>query len=193
MKSTNTAKFKIGIFGSAEGDINKMTTKAKQLGNALTDYDVILLTGAGSGLPTFVASQAYKKNVEVWGYPPCTHLKVYKSLYPKEDRSIYKKMFFVPKIYQFSSDDQICRKFRNITTTATCDAGIIIAGRWGTMNEFTNLHDLGKVIGVLTGTGGIADELPVLYKKINKQSKATVIFESDPKILVKKVMKKLKR
>lgn len=193
MKSTSIAKFKVGVFGSADGDFNKISEKATQLGNALAEYNVILLTGAGSGLPSHVASQANKKNVEVWGYPPCTDLKVYKSLYPKEDKSIYKKMFFVPKNYQFSTDDQICRKYRNVTTTATCDAGIIIAGRWGTMNEFTNLYDLGKVIGVLTGTGGIADELPALYKKITKQTKAIIIFESDPKILVKKVINQLNK
>ena len=33
------------------------------------------------------------------------------------------------------------------------------------MNEFTNLYDMGKVIGVLTGTGGIADELELLNQK----------------------------
>lgn len=193
MKSTNTVKFKIGIFGSAEGDFHTIGKKATQLGNTLAPYNVILITGAGLGLPSHVAMQASKKGIEVWGYPPCTSLKIYKSLYPKEDLLIYKKMFFVPQNYQFSSDNQICRKYRNVTTTATCDAGIIIAGRWGTMNEFTNLYDLGKVIGVLTETGGIADELPALYKRITKQSKAIVIFESDPKILVKKVINQLKK
>lgn len=59
--------------------------------------------------------------------------------------------------------------YHNVLTTAACDAGIIIAGRWGSMNEFTNLYDMGKVIGVLTGTGGIADELPQLLKKISKK------------------------
>ena len=72
------------------------------------------------------------------------------------------------------------------------DAGIIISGRWGTMNEFTNLHDMGKVIGVLTGTGGVADDLSSLSKKIHKPSKAVVIFDSSPEQLVKRILEELK-
>jgi len=60
-----------------------------------------------------------------------------------------------------------------------------------TMNEFTNLIDMGKVIGVLRGTGGIADELEQLTKKINKPSKAKVIFHDSPKELVQEVLKEL--
>ena len=78
-------------------------------------------------------------------------------------------------------------------STATADAGIIISGRWGTMNEFTNLYDMGKVIGVLTGFGGIADELPSLSKKINKQSKAKVFFSDNPDTLVSEIINELKQ
>lgn len=193
MKSTNIGKFKIGVFGSAEGNFKGITSKAIELGNALAENNVILLTGAGSGLPAIVASQANRKDIEVWGYPPCTDLKTYKRLYPEENVSIYKKMYFVPKNYQFASNNEICRKYRNVTTTATCDAGIIIAGRWGTMNEFTNLYDLGKVIGVLTKTGGIADELSSLNEKINKKSKATVLFDRNPKTLINKIINQLNK
>ena len=62
------------------------------------------------------------------------------------------------------------KKYRNVSSTANCDAGIIISGRWGTMNEFTNLYDMGKVIGILTETSGVADEIKNLSKKINKET-----------------------
>src|SRR3990167_5240460 len=48
--------------------------------------------------------------------------------------------------------------------------------------------DMGKVIGVLTGTGGIADELEVLHQTIHKPGKAIIFFSSDPKELVKLVI-----
>lgn len=78
-----------------------------------------------------------------------------------------------------------------VVINGACDAGIIISGRWGSMNEFTNLYDMGKVIGVLTGTGGIADELEYLMKKVTKKSKAVVIFDSSPDTLVEKIIKTL--
>ena len=76
-------------------------------------------------------------------------------------------------------------------STANCDAGIIISGRWGTMNEFTNLFDMGKAIGVLTGTGGVADELPAFCKKITKHNRSKVIFNDEPEKLVELVIKEL--
>lgn len=81
----------------------------------------------------------------------------------------------------------------NVISTATVDAGIIVSGRWGTLNEFTNLHDMGKVIGVLNGTGGIADVLPDLYKKIHKPGKAKVFFSSSPEKLLSFILEDLVR
>lgn len=49
-----------------------------------------------------------------------------------------------------------------------------------------------KIIGVLTGTGGIADELPELCQKITKEGQGTVIFDSDPKKLLNRLLDKLK-
>jgi len=38
---------------------------------------------------------------------------------------------------------------------------MIISGGWGGLNEFTNLLYDGKPIGVLIGTGGVADDTTV--------------------------------
>jgi hypothetical protein len=61
------------------------------------------------------------------------------------------------------------------------------------MNEFTNLYDMGKVIGVLTGTGGVADGLVTLEKNIHKPGKAVVIFDDTPGLLVDRILKEVKR
>ena len=47
---------------------------------------------------------------------------------------------------------------------------------------------MGKVVGVLTGTGGMADALPKLVPMVKKDSGAEVIFSGDPKELVKRVI-----
>lgn len=186
-------RYKIGVFGSAEGDLDKILDKARSLGMKLARQKSIIITGASTGLPYEAAKSAKENGAEIWGYSQATNLKDQERLAPNCDSSIYKKLFYIPKNYEFANNNAVCKKYRNVTSTATCDAGIIIAGRWGTLNEFTNLFDMGKVIGVLTGTGGIADELPKLNKKINKKSKAKVLFNDSPKKLLQSVIEELEK
>lgn len=184
-------RYKIGIFGSAINEKQEVIEKAKKLGNALGKKKVIVINGACDGIPYIVAHEAYKNGAQVWGYSPEINLKKQKLFTPNCDLSIYTKLDFIPEAFSFASDPLVCKKYRNVISTASCDAGIIISGRWGTMNEFTNLYDMGKIIGVLTGTGGIADELPSLCKKISKKSKAKVIFDDKPNKLISLVFEEL--
>lgn len=186
-------KFKIGIYGSAEDNTSAVLARARELGSILAKEDVIIVTGASNGLPYEVARAAFEQNkkTEIWEYPPTVDLEELKVDTPDADLSIYKKIIYIPATYQFANDKKISRKYRNITTTAIVDAGIIISGRWGTLNEVTNLYDFGKVIGVWTGTGGIADELEQLSKKIHKPSKGKFIFASDPEKLVSELLAEL--
>ncbi len=187
------SRYKIGVFGSAEKSPQENLDKASQIGKELASKNAILITGACNGLPYQAALAAYQNGAEIWEFSPCLSSKVQLLDTPGVDLSIYKKIFYIPKSFPFSDNRQICRKYRNVTSIANSDAGIIISGRWGTMNEFTNLYDMGKVIGVLTNTGGIADELPKLTQKISKPSKAKVIFSTSPKELIDKIVRELKK
>lgn len=187
-------KFKIGVYGSAggEAEIAKASKKARIIGRTIAKAGHIVITGACPGLPYAAAVEAKNRGGEVWGFSPLTNQKEHNKFFPEDDRRVYKKIVFVPKTFPFVRDLEVGRKYRNVVSTAYCDAGIIIAGRWGTMHEFCSLHDYGKIIGVLTGTQGIADELPRLYKKIFKPSKAKMIFNQDPEKLVASIVKELK-
>ncbi len=197
MKST----CKIGIFGSAVKESPGAMEKARELGQVLARYEkVILLTGACTGVPYAVAASARKHGLkEVRGYSSCIDLVTLKKSFPDDDVTVYTKIFYSPgNFYElmlqeretvWENEQQVRHKYRNVILTANSDAGILVSGRWGTLNEFTNLFDMGKLIGVLTDTGGAADELQHLMSKISKPSKAVVIFESDPKILVEKISK----
>lgn len=134
-----------------------------------------------------------KNKTEVWGFSPYKTFKDHCDNEIEDDHSIYTKLIYIPSDYEFGKTVEITRKYRNVATTATCDAGIIISGRFGTLNEFTNLHDMGKVIGVLTGTGGTADLLPELIQKISKPTKAVIIFSDSPKELVDKVLEEVRK
>ncbi len=196
----NKMKYHIGIFGSAADMTDGQTRGAMELGTVLGQYadQIVLITGGCSGLPYTVASSAAECGVEVWGYSPMCSLEEQQLKYPHDDSTIYKKLFYVPKNYRdillspddiSATTDQMLRsKLRNIRSVVNCDAGIIISGRWGTMNEFTNLYDMGKLIGVLTGTGGVADELPELTKKISKSTGANILFNDSADELVKAVL-----
>jgi len=186
---------KIGVFGSSAGpELESMTTKAKAVGTALAFFDPILITGACAGLPYAAALAAREHGcTELWGFSPATDYKGQVAITPECDNTIYSSLIYIPEHYEFRNDIKVARKYRNVTSTATCDAGIIISGRWGSMNEFTNLFDMGKIIGVLTDTGGIADELATLEKKIRKPGNAIIIFDSSPEALVRRIIETLKK
>ena len=183
--------YKIGVFGSAESNSPTTLKQAKKLGNILGKHRSTVITGASSGLPLIVATEAAKGGSEIWGFSPATSREHHQKLYPDHNLSIYAKLAFVPRSFPFISNDKVCKKYRNVISTATCDAGIIIAGRWGSLNEFTNLIDMGKTIGVLTGTGGIASLLPNLTKKIKKENSGKVFFHHSATTLLNKIIHEL--
>lgn len=188
--------FKIGIFGSSAGNdtSNKnILEKARILGKELGKRKLTVINGACSGLPYQVCFNAAKNGATVIGYSPELDLLGQKKFCPTDDLSIYKEIIYTPKSFAFSKNNLVNKKYRNVISTANCDGGIIISGRWGTMNEFTNLYDMKKVIGVLTGTGGIADEIKRLNKKIKKDTEAKIFFSNSPQRLIELIIDELNK
>lgn len=184
-------KIKVGIFGSGILNQDKTISLARDLGKELGKKKVTIITGGCSGLPYQVAFEAHKFGSKIIGYSPVRNLKEQREFTPVDDLSIYSKLIYISEDFEYKANRKVSQKYRNVLSTAACDAGIIISGRWGTLNEFTNLMDMEKVIGVLTDTGGIADELPKLTTKIKKDKTGILIFESSPKVLVKNILNKL--
>ena len=75
-------------------------------------------------------------------------------------------------------------KGRNVVLVRSCDIVLFIAGAMGSLNEFTIAHDEGKVIGCLTSTGGVADEVDYLLNKFSKKTDAVVFRNEDPVKLI---------
>lgn len=194
--------YKIGVYGSNISEGEKAEVLGKQLGKTLAQYHCIVITGACSGMPYIVAHEAAQHGAEVWGFTPELNAEAHKKAYPNDDITIYTRLLYVPQNYKelFMTDsepearDRGGRlKYRNVISTINCDAGIIISGGWGTLNEFTNLIYDGKPIGVLAGTGGLADELPAFYPKLRKKSQSFVLFENDPEKLAAELMTMLQK
>ena len=194
-------QYRIGIYGSNVAEDEKAVQLAGQLGGLLAQHNVLLVTGGCSGMPYAVAQSAKRKGAQVWGFTPAYSEEEQKQTYPLDDITIYDKLFYVPQEYDhpFTLDQELSAprdwsarlKYRNVVSTVHVDAGIIVSGGWGTMNEFTNLLYDGKPIAVLLGTGGLADELPHWFPKLRKKSQSAVLFSSSPDELVTSLLQEL--
>jgi predicted Rossmann-fold nucleotide-binding protein len=192
--------YKIGVYGSNVFEGEAANTLGISLGQELARRGCGVITGGCSGMPYVVARAAAHEGAEVWGYTPELSYEDQLTAYPDDDISIYQRLVYVPRDYHklfgtslsTSQREHAARlKYRNVISTTNADAGIIISGSWGTLNEFTNLVYDGKPIGVLLGSGGLADELPDFYPCLRKRSATIVLFEHEPQKLVVELLKAL--
>lgn len=184
-------RLKIGIMGSAVeytragGKIvrnEKIASKAKklayELGKEIARHNLILVNGACTGIPYEATKGAKEHDGFVVGISPAEDL--YEHIYD------YK---FPTKYYDLIVYTGFGFKGRNVVNVSNCDGIIIVAGRVGTLNEFTIAYDQGQIIGVMEGSGGIADHIRHIVKDMNKNTGAIVIYDKSPHKLVKKLLK----
>jgi len=77
---------------------------------------------------------------------------------------------------------------REIENIRSSDIVVFIGGRSGTLGEFAIAYDEGKLIGVLSGTGGVADAIDELVRLCDKETGAVVISDSDPSRLIDRLL-----
>src|SRR2546430_11328607 len=80
----------------------------------------------------------------------------------------------------------------NVVLVRSSDVVLIFRGGMGTLNELTIAHDEGRVVGCLTGTGGVADEAERLLRALPKKTRAVVLFDDVPARLLDKCLDALK-
>ena len=167
-------RIKIGVMGSAEQAAPALNELAAALGREIAGRDVILLTGATTGLVYCVGKAARDAGALHIGVSPAVNELEHEERYglPTDacDAMIYTGFGL---------------KGRNVVLVRSCDAAIFIAGSTGSLNEFTIAYDEGKIIGCLTGTGGVADEAErIVETLIKKETKARVFYDDDPARLI---------
>lgn len=175
-------KYKICVSGAAETGhcAPDALDKSKELGREIVGCGAVLVTGATTGVPYWAAIGAKEAGGFVIGLSPATseieHVKKYKLPVDYHDIIVYTG-------FGYSG--------RNLLLTRTADAILVSCGRMGTLNEFTIAFEDGKPIGVLLGTGGMADEIQSLLEKAHRGN-GRVVFDTDPKKLVGKVIALIK-
>lgn len=161
----------MGSAGDAPGAVNKeaLAEKARALALVISQRKLQLLTGATTGIVYLVGQAAREAGVVHVGISPASdsleHVERYNLPLDACDLIVYTGFGL---------------KGRNVVLVRSCDIVLFIAGAMGSLNEFTIAHDEGKVIGCLTGTGGVADEADYLLKKFSKQTGARIFQHDDP-------------
>jgi uncharacterized protein (TIGR00725 family) len=175
-------KYKICISGSAVTDTAPPGTveKAGELGRLVAERGMILITGATTGVPYWAAKGAKEAGGIVIGLSPAAskaaHIKSYHLPVDYHDLIVYTG-------FEYSG--------RNLLLTRAADAVITVSGRIGTLNEFTIAFEDKKPQGVLTGTGGTSDMIQEILERSHRGT-GKVVFDSDPKNLLDKVVALIK-
>jgi len=179
-------KYRIAVSGAAETKHCSpgVLELAKEVGREIIRQGGILITGATSGIPFWAAIGAKEEAGTVIGFSPAAseiaHKKTYRLPTDYHDVIIYTGFDYAG---------------RNLILTRSADGIITICGRMGTLNEFTIAFEDQKPTGptgVLIGSGGTAD----IVRKIVKSSHrgpGKVVYDSDPKKLVKRLIKLIEK
>jgi hypothetical protein len=176
-------KITIGVMGSAGGTLSDaVLRKVYLLGQEIARRKCVLITGACPGLPHEAVKGAKSEGGIVVGISPALnfeeHAMKYRSPYTGYDAIIY------------TGSGLMGREIENIRS---CDLVILAGGRSGTLGEFAIAYDEAKVIGVLTGTGGIADRIAEIVTFVNKDTGSELVYSDDPTRLLDDLMDIYKR
>ena len=178
-------KLRIGVMGSAQGPVienQENIRKAIELGHHIAKADCFLVNGACPGLPDEAAFGAHQAGGFVMGVSPAfsekEHIEQYRSPIDYYDIILYTGLGLME---------------RDIINIRSSDAIILLGGGVGTLNEFTVAYDEGKVIGVLTGSGGVSNHIEDILEICNRPMSEKIVSDEDPKKLLDKVLEAIKK
>jgi len=165
-----------------EGLTEVLREKAEALGRAAAERGLAVLTGGTTGLPHVVGKTAHEAGALHIGISPAAsereHITTFKLPVDNCDLLIFTGFGL---------------KGRNVVLVRSCDIVIFIRGSIGALNELTIAYDEGRVIGCLTGTGGVADEAERLLQSFAKHSQARVFHNNDPARLLDDCLEALRQ
>jgi uncharacterized protein (TIGR00725 family) len=156
-----------------EADRNRLSGIAERLGFHVVQRGCVLLTGATTGLPDMASRAARSRGGLTIGVSPAANRQEHSKDWGLPDDGA--------EIIIYTG---FGLKGRNVINIRASDIVIIFGGGMGALNEFTIAYDEGKVIGVLVGSGGIADHIDDIIGFARKRTTARVIFNKEPEALI---------
>lgn len=171
-------KIKVGVMGSAGGAMaDNVVEMCSELGRAIADAGCAIVTGGCPGLPHYAVMGCKEHGGLTIGVSPAIsldeHINRYRSPIDHIDVMIYTGMGLMG---------------REVIGVRSCDIVIIVGGRSGTLGEFAIAYDEGRHIGVLQGTGGVADHVDEWLEVIRKPTGSRMFFDTQPRRLVERLV-----
>src|SRR5215471_11509319 len=169
---------KIGVMASARlPDSNQSRERlielAQRMGHAIAAHNCVLVTGATTGFPDVISRASRERGGLTIGISPAHSTDEHTSEYALPDDGVDVLIY-----------TGFGLKGRNVINVRSSDIVLIFGGELGTLNEFTIAYDEGKVIGVLEGTGGVAERIMEISRLSTRREPGEIIFEKEPETLL---------
>ncbi len=174
-------RYHICVSGSARGPtVEQNESIAYETGKAIARAGHLLISGATIGIPDRAAEGCKAAGGHSIGISPAAtrleHVKKYNLPSDHYDYILYTGMHYIG---------------RDALLVSSSDAVISIGGRIGTVHEFAIALELGKPIGILSGTGGTGEWFDELMHAagIREPESYNVFTDTNPTRLVKRLTK----
>ena len=172
------SKYQICVSGAASGDtVESSHQLAYEIGKAIAEAGHTLVTGATVGLPHYAAMGAKEGNGLSIGFSPASSLREHVNSY----RLPTKEFDYI----NFTGMEYVGR---DVHLVRSSDAVITVGGRMGSLHEFSTAAESHKICAVLLGSGGLADFLPTLTENVTTPHVKEIIYETDTKRIVERVV-----
>ncbi len=173
---------KIAVCGLGSGHYKKdILRKSYEIGREIAKNKIILLTGGCYGYPYEASKGVVKEGGTSIVVSPAKNLNEHKKKYNYPIKHFTK--------FEFTG---LGVPGRNFPLIKNSDGVIIIGGKSGTLVELSiALHEY-KPISVLKNSGGITSLIPKIADICTKKKKQKIIYESNSKKLVNKLIKSIK-
>lgn len=152
----------------------------QELGREIVRHGAMVLTGATTGFPLWVAQGVKDEGGMNIGFSPAAtqkeHSEVYRLPVGFMDVIVYTGFGYVG---------------RDLLFTRSSDALILGCGQIGTIHAFSIAFQDKKPIGVLEGPWKVDDTVRSLLET-DKEASKMVVFDKDPKRLLEKVLELVK-
>lgn len=176
-------EIKICVSGAAETEKcgPRAYEVAKELGREVAANGAVIVTGATTGFPLWAAMGAKEGGGKAIGFSPAAsereHVEAYRLPLDYMDLIVYTG-------FGYSG--------RDLILTRSSDAVLFGCGRVGTIHEFTIAFEDNKPIGVLEGEWETDETIKTILERSNR-SHNKVVFDTNPKRLVEKVVELIKK
>ena len=149
-------KLKIAVFGAGDENLDESVYgMAERVGEEIARRGHILVTGAANGISRYAAIGSRRGGGQVVGISPTSN--------DGEEKDFNVDFEHIDIVIHTG----LGYKGRNVVSVRTSDAVILIHGKFGTLSEAAIAEGERKPIVALRGSGGCADLMEELFRKIN--------------------------